>query len=240
MKNNESTIFVFIAAIVIGILISLNFNLKKENKYVPLSSKQYQEALNKRNTLYSDITKLKQDNKKIKDKINIYNNDGEKSKKIAEDANREIDINKILEGLTPVEGDGVKLVIKDSSNFDKYMNDFNFTKVLHDHDMMNVVNELKNSGAEAISINNQRVVSNTSIFCSGPFLEINKVNTPGPFYVYVIGDPDLIIESLNETESYIKGLINRGLDVTITRQKNIKMAAYVGTIPSNYLKFYIK
>ena len=240
MKNNEATIFVFIAAVVIGILISLNFNLKKESKYVPLSSKQYQEALNKRNNLYSDITKLKQDNKKVKDKINMYNNDGKKSEKIEEDINREIDINKILEGLTSVEGEGVKIVIKDSSNFEEYMNDFNFTKVLHDHDMMNVINELKNSGAEAISINNQRIISNTSIFCSGPFLEINKVNTPGPFYIYAIGDSDLIVENLNETESYIKGLINRGLDVTISKEKDIKMAAYVGNIPSKNLNFYIK
>ena len=72
MKNNEATVFVFIASIIMGVLISLNLNVKNQNKYVPLSSKEYQEALNKRNKLYKDISELKHDNTDLKQKINKY------------------------------------------------------------------------------------------------------------------------------------------------------------------------
>ncbi|SHF05687.1 DUF881 domain-containing protein [Clostridium fallax] len=241
MKNNEATVFVFIASIIMGVLISLNLNVKNQNKYVPLSSKEYQEALNKRNKLYKDISELKHDNTDLKQKINKYKYDDEKSDKLINDIKLEVNNNDILAGLTAVKGEGIKMVIKDASNeFPEYVKDFAFTRVLHDYDMMNVVNELKNVGAEAISINNQRVVENTSIFCSGPFLEINKVNTPAPFYIYAIGDPEIMEQNLMNSDSYIKKLLNRGLQIKITKEKDLTISAYIGKLPTDNLTNFIK
>lgn len=48
-------------------------------------------------------------------------------------------------------------------------------RLVHDMDIMQVINDIKNSGAEAISINGQRVVDKTEIYCSGAFLRINGV-----------------------------------------------------------------
>ncbi len=48
MRNNEATIFIFIASIAIGILISMNISFKKVNARTFLNVKQYQEALNEK------------------------------------------------------------------------------------------------------------------------------------------------------------------------------------------------
>lgn len=75
-------------------------------------------------------------------------------------------------GLTDVTGPGVILTIADSdidSSLVLDASDF----LIHDLDLLKVVNELKNAGAEAISINNQRIILTTPIICGGNTININ-------------------------------------------------------------------
>ena len=60
-----------------------------------------------------------------------------------------------------------------------------------------VVNELRAAGAEAIAINDQRVVATTAIRCVGPVVLVNKAETNGsPVKIKAIGDPDTLLSSL--------------------------------------------
>ena len=58
MKNNEATIFVFIASIIIGLLIAMNIGFEGKSNF--LDVKQYNEAYNERSKLYSELNNLKQ------------------------------------------------------------------------------------------------------------------------------------------------------------------------------------
>jgi len=65
----------------------------------------------------------------------------------------------------------------------------NISKALvHDEDLREIINDLKNSGAEAISINDQRIVSTTAIICSGSVVTINGVKLNSPFEIKAIGN----------------------------------------------------
>ena len=82
--------------------------------------------------------------------------------------------NNILIGLTDVTGEGVIVTLKDNNTVTADSNILDPSMVIvHMPDILGVINELKNAGAEAISINDQRVVSTTSLTCEGNIININ-------------------------------------------------------------------
>ena len=80
----------------------------------------------------------------------------------------QITLNNNILGMTNLVGQGVEITLKDDPNatretigvFDDISN-----HIVHDADLRAIVNELKNAGAEAISINEQRLVNTTAITC---------------------------------------------------------------------------
>ena len=80
-------------------------------------------------------------------------------------------------------------------------------KILHDSDMALLINELRGSGAEAISVNNHRVTPNTAVVCNSAFLGFDDGDREAaPFKIYVIGNAELMEESLNSEGSHLRVL----------------------------------
>ena len=96
--------------------------------------------------------------------------------------------NNILIGLTDVTGEGVIVTLKDNNTVTADSNILDPSMVIvHMPDILGVINELKNAGAEAISINDQRVVSTTSLTCEGNIININGEKISSPFVIKAIG-----------------------------------------------------
>ncbi|MEW8956636.1 DUF881 domain-containing protein [Clostridium sp.] len=246
MKVNEANIFVFIAAIIIGILISLNINLSDESERVVLSVKQYQEASNLRNKLIGEVSSIKEGYYNNVAKLEGYKLKENDKDKIVEEITNEIDYNKNILGYSNVKGPGLKITLIDAaeSTFINEIAEEDFytarDMIIHNTDMLNVINEIKNAGAEAISINGQRVLSNSKIDCSWAFLSINGVRTPAPFYITAIGNKEVMKKYLLSSESHLKGLMNRGINVTIYEEDEVEVPAYDGDIKVNDLNYYSK
>lgn len=102
---------------------------------------------------------------------------------------KELDeVNRLL-GMTEIIGSGIVLTLKDSDPNSAKELGMNISKALvHDEDLRQIINELKNSGAEAISVNGQRIVSTTAIICSGTVVTINGVKMNSPFEIKAIGN----------------------------------------------------
>lgn len=137
-------------------------------------------------------------------------------------------------GLTEVTGTGVKIVLNDSS-ISTINNPFiNASDLLvHDGDLIHVVNELFNAGAEAISINGQRVISTTAIECDGNVIKVNGNKIGAPFEILAIGYPEQLA-GLQRPGGYIEALVSRGLTVNLTKQSTVTIPKYTGTMKFNY------
>lgn len=101
---------------------------------------------------------------------------------------------KIFAGLTELEGPGVIVTLRDSA---KPMNALPTDSTIHDTDVLKVVNELWASGAEAVSVNNHRVVGSTSFRCVGPVIHVDGVPIATPVTIRAIGDTDTLSGGLN-------------------------------------------
>lgn len=105
-----------------------------------------------------------------------------------------VDQVEVHSGLTAVRGPGLVVTMTDSAlEYDGEGDPNNF--VVHEEDLRAVVNALWAGGAEAISINDSRVLATSSIQCVGNTLRLNGRLYAPPFEVRAIGDPaDLAAE----------------------------------------------
>ncbi len=190
--------------------------LKSKEKYDNL----YQELENAENKLEVERTKATQNNTELTE---LENEIKEKNKVV---------------GLSEVTGNGIVITINDNQDIslNNWLADPNLL-IVHDSDLISVVNELKNAGAEAISINEQRLVSTSSIECDGNIIKVNGEKIGAPFTIKAIGLPEVLInvdrfggylDNLKETR-YLKVSVEK-----MTDKKTITIPKYSGVIKFQY------
>lgn len=236
MKNNEANTFVFIASIIIGILISTNISFSRSNERVFLSTKQYQDAYNYKNKLYNDIVGLIGQYDKYASKLEKYKNNEQSQEQVASSIEEELRENEIILGKTPVEGQGININLNDASTED-VENAFDYQlRLVHNTDIIQVLNDLRNAGAEAISINGQRIVDSSEIYCSGPFLRVNGVKIAAEFNIEAIGNKEVLYNYMMSNENYLKTLMTRKLRVKVEQSDKIRISAYTGEQKQGFMK----
>lgn len=68
--------------------------------------------------------------------------------------------------------------------------------LVHDHDLLTVVNLLKDAGAEAISVNGVRLQADTAIHCAGPAIYVRDISLTPPFVIAAIGDGNALSDAI--------------------------------------------
>jgi uncharacterized protein YlxW (UPF0749 family) len=135
-------------------------------------------------------------------------------------------------GLVAMRGPGVKVTLDDSLLKDAPSGDVN-DLVIHSQDVQAVVNALWRAGAEALSINGQRLVTTSAVLCVGNTLLLNGTVHSPPYIVSAVGaDRDRF-----ETDPLVKQLkadaTSFGLRLAISRESAIEVPAFAGTTKSN-------
>jgi uncharacterized protein YlxW (UPF0749 family) len=117
--------------------------------------------------------------------------------KVLNDSLQEV---KVFAGLTKVVGPGIVVTLRDSQK-DNAGVSLNFgipsDAIIHDVDVLKVVNELIASSAEAVSVNNHRVAGNTSFRCVGTTILVNDIKIASPVVIRAIGDSDTLLGAMN-------------------------------------------
>ncbi len=141
----------------------------------------------------------------------------------------ELERQRLLAGLTPVYGPGVLVVLDDSKVQIPPGADPN-NYIVHEYDLRDVVNLLWMAGSEAITINDERLVGGSSIYCLGSTVMINDTRLSPPYSVRAIGNPKVQQDYLRNP-SYLKQLKERqrlyGLRFEVD-SGDITLPAYTG------------
>lgn len=165
--------------------------------------------------------------------------DGAKNDTSASTKEEEITLNNNLLGLTDLEGKGIELTIKDDPNITTenigVLDDIS-NHIVHEQDLRAIVNELKNAGAEAISINDQRITTNTSINCIGNVIKIDDEKISSPFVIKAIGFPERMESALNRGGGYLDIMDDYGIVISLKKLEKVKITKYTGVISSQYIK----
>jgi len=145
----------------------------------------------------------------------------------SEATSREYELIKMGAGVIAVTGPGVLVTIDDSKRSSKPGENPNLY-LIHDDDMLKVINELRAAGAEAMSINEQRLIASSEIRCAGPTLSVNNTRYSPPYEIRAIGDQQTLENSLRMRGGVVETLQFWGIQVTIRKQDVVTVPAYKG------------
>lgn len=221
---------VMCCALTLGICVQVR-TVKNSNSTV---SQNYEE-----NNLRAEVLKYKEryDNKykeleEAEEELERERQSSTQNNSDLEQKENEIKQGNKMIGMTEVTGPGAIVTLSDSKkDASTVLNASDL--VVHDADVLSVINELKNAGAEAISINDQRIVPTSSIVCGGNIIEINGEKVGAPFIIKAIGLPEQL-SALSRPGGYLEILKNASIEVSLKKSNNITIPKYTGVISYKY------
>lgn len=168
--------------------------------------------------------------KKLREHQTELENQLAKGSDASKTLNKELQDIKFVAGLTEAVGPGVQVTLTDAVKHNLNPNTpLSLGDLIHDVDIAGIVNELKASGAEAISVNGQRIVGSTAIRCVGPVVHINFVPSAPPYVIQAIGEPSALFGGLNLPDGVLDTLqrINPNM-VRIEKKAKLLIPAFAG------------
>ena len=201
-----------------------------------LNSSQMQRNSDLQNELINvkqELIDLKRENMQLSTDLETYRDEAAKNSDGSTLLKKELDNALMLAGLTDVEGSGVVVEISDSKA-PVQQDTPSSSYIVHDSDLRDIVNELSTAGAEAVSINGERIISTSSIRCVGNTVLVNNKRCAPPFEIKAIGDSATLETGLNIREGIVDVLKLYNIEVNVTKMSKIVIEKYAGTINFKY------
>ena len=146
---------------------------------------------------------------------------------------------KVLAGLTAMRGPGVIITLSESNGPTPAEMDPEVL-LIHNDDLLKIVNELWQNEAEAIAIGSasgrlmERITNFSPISCSGGACTINDQRMVPPFEIRAIGDAELLKGVLEIRGGYIEKLRAFNINVVVQISDAVEIPAYSGTTVNLY------
>lgn len=99
-----------------------------------------------------------------------------------------------------------------------------------------MINSLMVAGAEAISVNGERVINSSGIVCQGAQIEINGKPSDGPFVIKAIGSRERMVNDMDRKGSYAQNLEALGINIKIEKSEKLTIPKYEGKVDFEYAK----
>lgn len=169
---------------------------------------------------YEEVEETLQENKEL---LEQYTTDQEDDNKALDLLKADLGKLETYIGYTDVEGQGIIITVSDGE------------KAVAATDLLDLVHELRYVGAEAISINDERIVSISDIVdLEDKFIFVNGQRLISPFTVKAIGDVSYLESAINIKGGYKDTMEEDGKQVTYEIKDNVKIEKYDGVIEINY------
>ncbi|MGW5658195.1 DUF881 domain-containing protein [Streptomyces humi] len=198
----------------------------------PVVAKERQELIDRIDRETTSADRLETDVDKLRDDVS----DRQRAALRESGGSGQADLVGVLSGATAVHGPGVKLVVDDakeaSSGGDadnpRETSGFSDTGRVRDHDMQRVVNGLWASGAEAVSINGQRLTALSAIRAAGEAILVDNRPLVPPYTVLAVGDGKSLASRFQDSPDglYLHALEdNFDIRATIATESDVRLPA---------------
>lgn len=189
-------------------------------------------------SLYNDVAEerdgLTEQVGQLQSELERYRQQAASGDEGSEALKTELEQMEITAGLTDVEGPGVTVVLEDSTQANVTGDEADY--LIHDNDILSVINELRSAGAEAISLNGERILATSEVRCTGAVVTVNGRRYAAPYVIFAIGDPDTLYSALTMRNGVVDILSQWGITVRVTASDQLLIPAYSGTVDYQYAK----
>ena len=240
MKKGKITITITIglACFVLVLIIFMQFKVIYQTDIASIDTMRAEELKTELSSWKSKYEEAEEKYNEISETLKKYKEESTSGGKTKENLQEELENLELLLGLTDVEGKGIEIILKDPENIDELEKEIDHTEQrITASELMIIVNFLKDAGAEAISVNNQRIVNKTDFaqINETTYLKINSQMVSGPFTIKAIGDPDYLKASLIGT-GYVTKIKDWGQNIEFKEPRNVTINKYNGNMDFKYIE----
>lgn len=226
MKKEKKFIIITIGLIslILACVMFMQFKVVNETDIAEIETMredELQEALSEWKEKYEETSAKLED---TENKINEYKEKSASSEETNKLVEKELEESNLMLGTTDVTGDGIQVVLTDNEE-----------KAYASRDLLNLVNELRAAGAEAICINGERIINLTDIVDVSNSILINSNRISSPYTILAIGDEDYLKSALSIKNGYVDIKQKDGYTISIESKNNIKITAYSKEIELKYI-----
>lgn len=216
-----------IACFALATIMCMQFKIVKETDITSIETMREEE-------LRSELANWKQMYKEAEEqykekvsKLDEYKEKQESTEESSKLVEQELAQTNMYLGKTDVEGQGIVITIKDINSEDS----------ISAEDLLVIVDYLKLAGAEAISINEERIINMSDIvYVSNSVIYVNQQRILSPYVIRAIGDPTKLESTLLGNGGYIELLKNIGFDISIEKDNKISIKKYSNDIGYKYIQ----
>ncbi|HET7700230.1 MAG TPA: DUF881 domain-containing protein [Candidatus Limnocylindria bacterium] len=140
-------------------------------------------------------------------------------------------------GLTARTGDGVTVILDDARTTSPAQAGNVEKSICHSTDLTDIINTAWRGGAQAIAVNEQRIVGSSSVYCVGSTIMVNGTLMSPPFEVKIIGPQNELLAAYDDPNE-LRDIKQRrdvyGLGFRVSRTAGLKVPSYDGALNVRY------
>lgn len=219
-----------VALLVLGFLIAAQ--LRAERPRVRYTTQE-------RPPLVETVLELQRQQDQLKDRIvelraetQTVAQAGRGSAALVRDLNRQLDEARMAAGLVPLTGTGIVYQL-DNASPDAGTGEVEADGLVTARDIRTIVEELWLAGAEAISVNGERLTATTPIVDIGGSVLVNQAYLAPPYQVSAIGPADLF-RRMSASQGYLDFVAARvdelGIQASFGEFEDVAIPPFAGTI----------
>lgn len=224
---NYRSFSIALVCVILGVILSWQYTSVYKNSKVGTEQKLRVDNLKDEILLEK---KKNEDLRKKLDEIETQKREYEQSMGdkglIEKNLKNELENARLVSGITDVKGKGIEILLDNNIGF------------VMDTDILNVINELKASGAQAICVNDERIVAMSEVRKAGNFILINGTQMSRPYVIRAISDPQKVESALKIVGGVVEGIKEAyNIKCTIEKKDDIMIPKIDSSIiKTNYLE----
>ena len=232
-RRNKGEFAVVIVCIIVGYLLAAQLRTVQLTGAADATNASRLETLQE---LYNEQSKqndaLEDQVSQLQSELALYREQAASGDEGGQALRQELEQMEIAAGRTDVEGPGVAVILEDSLQSNVTGDEADY--LIHDNDLLSVVNELRSAGAEAISLNGERLLASSEIRCTGAVVTVNGRRYAAPYVIFAIGDKETLYSALTMRNGVVDVLSQWGITVKVTMNDLLLIPKYSGSVEYHY------
>ena len=231
MKEGKITmaIAVCIACFALVFVMSMQFKIVNQTDITAIENMRETELRTELANWKAKYEETETKYEEIESKIEEYQKTKQSNEETGKIVEEELEQVNMTLGKTDVEGEGIEITLRETENEE--------ISKISANDLLVMVNSLKLAGAEAISINDERIINMSDIVTiNDTFIKVNGQRILTPYVIKAIGNQTYLESALLGNGGYLDELEKIGHNVSIEKINKVKISQYKDEIKIKYME----
>ena len=231
------TITIGIVCFLLVMIIFMQFKVVRQSEETNINTMQEAELRQELANWKIKYEEAKEKYDETSETLKTYKEESTSDNQTKETLEKELENLEMALGKTNVEGEGGIITLNEKT--EKELADEEEITPINAQDLIYIVNYLKDAGAEAISINGERIVNNTYIvdIVGESIIKINsKYLRTNSYEIKAIGNSSYLESSIFGKGGYVEQLNTTGINAKIERSNRVRISKYEGDFETKYMQ----